>query len=111
MTPANILTVCALLIAVFGGLWGIVRSLLARDRKTVEDQQAAMWRRLDTLRNDLQEAQVKQAELKARLDAAPDWEMRIRDLEVRLEKKLDSLFDQIRDLYSQALSASHARKT
>lgn len=97
-------------LAVGGGLWGIIKTLLARDRKAVEDQQAAMWRRLDEVKKELQSALVEQARLKERVDSTPDWETRFQAMESRLEGKFKDIMDQIRELYMQAFNASQRKQ-
>jgi gas vesicle protein len=102
MNAEALIAIVALAFVVFGGIWGIVKTLLMRDRKTVEDQQKAMWQQLDKLRGELQEARLEQERIKERMSMSPDWEERIQAMEARLEKRFDDLMREFREFYAEA---------
>ncbi len=93
------------ILVVGGGLWNIIRSLLARDRKTVDKAEEAMWKRLDDLRKDLDQTKVDYGVLKEQVRHLPDREAlhnRFQELQDRLDDRLSELSKQMREAFSLA---------
>lgn len=104
------IAILAIVGAAAGGVWGVIKSLLARDRKVIEDQQKTMWEQIEKLRSELLEARFEQERLKERMALSPDWEGRITQMEERLEKRFDDLLVQFRDFYQQAFKTFQQRQ-
>lgn len=99
------LTLALVIIGLCGGVWGIIKALLSRDRKNVEDQQKAMWKKVDTLREELNEARRELDVLKERVHGLPDWEVlenKIGAMEERLDKRFEVLARGIKEVIEQA---------
>jgi gas vesicle protein len=99
---SQIVSAAAVMAVISGGIWGIIRSLLARDRKSVEDQQTAMWKQLNSLRQELKEAQIELGKLKERIQLTPDWDKRIQLMEEKLEKRFDKISTEFREFFTKA---------
>jgi len=105
MTPQLILGYCTLILAIIGGIWGIIRLLLLRNRKNLEDQQRTMWEKLDAMRKELSAAQQELGILRERVRALPDqkeFSAQLQAQEEKLDRKLQALAQQIQESFVQA---------
>lgn len=116
MGASEIIGGIALLLGIAGGVWGVIKGLLARDRKSVDDRaeaeskvnkevQSAIWRRLDELRSEVNQVRIDQEVLKERIRSMPDHDAlhaKLEAIEERLEKKLDVLVKQVQEAFAVA---------
>lgn len=112
MTLENGLEIAALVVAVGGGVWGVVRWFAVRDRATIDKAFQEANDRIDEAKAhaeieaekireelaqaklDLVRAQRDLAVLKDRLDRMPDGEYlqaKLESLESKIERKIDGL--------------------
>lgn len=106
----NILGIIALILVVSGGVWGIIKTLLVRDRKGVDDQAKAIWKRLDELRADLVRTQIEAGVLKEQVRQLPDKDAlheKFEALQERLDQKLDTISKQVQEAFAVAASKFH----
>lgn len=99
------LTLALVIIGLCGGVWGIIKALLYRDRKNVEDQQQAMWKRVDEIRKELTDARRDLDVLRERVRGLPDHDAlqdKIDSMEEKLERKFDALAQRIQEVFEQA---------
>ena len=118
MSAQEILGILGLALIVIGGVWGVIKMLLMRDRKSVDDQakeaarqneeaRNAIWRRLDELRHEVVQIQVEQGVLRERVRSMPDHDTlhgKFEAMEEKLEKKLDSLVKQVQEAFTLAVA-------
>ena len=116
MTTQEIFGGLTLLAVAVGGVWGIIKTLLTRDRKAVDDRasetarqnkevQADIWKRLNELQADVTAVKIDQGVLKERIRSMPDHDAlhtKLEAIEERLEKKLDTLVKQVQEAFTLA---------
>lgn len=118
MTSQLVLGILGLILVILGGVGGVIKILLLRDRKSLDDQAAeaaktnkesrdVIWKRLDDLRADVISIQIEQGVLRERMRNVPDHDAlhaRLEAIEERLERKLDNLVKQVQETLSMAIS-------
>lgn len=105
MNAEAIVALITVVVIVLGGIAGAFKALLTRDRNAVEAQQKEMMGKLDHFNAELQKALLDQAVLRERVDGAPDWEIKIREMEARLEGQFKEVTAQLREIYALAFKA------
>jgi len=106
-TTGEILSLAMVVLVVTGGIWGVIKGLLARDRKSVDDQAKAMWKRLDELRAELVKTQIEQGVIKEQVRQLPDKDAlheKFQDLQEKLDQKLERISEQVQEAFSVAAS-------
>jgi len=118
LTPSLVLQILVAVMVIVGGLWGVIKMLLSWNRKSSEERAAdaarinedarkALLRRLDDLRTDVVNMQIAQGVLRERVNSMPDHDVmheRFRDLEEKMDKKLDYMLKQVQETFSLAAS-------
>lgn len=106
-TRAEILSLIAVILVLGGGIWGIIRSLLARDRNTVDKNEGALWKRLDELRSEQVKIKIEQGVLRERVRAMPDHDElheKFEAMQEKLDKKLSLISQQVQEAFAAAAS-------
>ena len=120
MTTSEILGAIAVCLTVLGGLWAVVRGLLSRDRKSIDDRQElleakfkesrkVMWQKIDEHRASIERLNVDNAELRGKVNNVPSAEYvsrSIGEMEARIEKRLDDISGHMRDLTSAVINGA-----
>ena len=107
MSLSEVLSIITLVLVAVGGAWGIIRTLLIRDRNNVEKNESALWKRVEAFRSELTALQVAQGVLKSRLEELPDHSDlhdRLQEMQDRMDKRLEKLTDEMRQIMSTAAS-------
>jgi len=95
----------SLLVAIFVAFWTISNS----HRKDARAKERVIWERIDGFRRELQLAKDELLVLKGEVKSMPSRDVlddRMDSLEAKLEKKLDDLAGQMRELLKAALDRS-----
>lgn len=106
-TTGEILSLLMVVLVVTGGIWGVIKGLLLSDRKHVDEQAKAMWRRLDELRADLVRTQIEQGVIKEQVRQLPDKDAlhaKFQELQEKLDQKLERISEQVQEVFSEAAS-------
>jgi gas vesicle protein len=105
-------------VAVIGGVWGIISTLLSRDRKSIDDRAEAleksyketrtkMWEKIDLHAKEITHLELALTEIKGRINALPDAasiNSTLSQFENKVEKRLDSLSKQLQELVSAVIN-------
>jgi gas vesicle protein len=105
-------------VAVIGGVWGIISTLLSRDRKSIDDRAEAleksyketrtkMWEKIDLHAKEIAHLELALTEIKGRINALPDAasiNSTLSQFENKVEKRLDSLSKQLQELVSAVIN-------
>ena len=99
-------TLALVIIGLSGGIWGIIKALLYRDRKGVEDQQEETRKWVEEIQKELSAAQIELAVLKERINGIPDRDFlqtKMDSMEEKLERKFDLLAARLQEVFEKGV--------